>query len=351
MSKIDDLLARITPLQPTALAEARQRQQELTKPTGSLGRLEEIAVRMAGITGQVTPRLQRKAVVVMAADHGVAREGVSAYPVEVTAQMVLNFLHGGAAINALARQAEASVTVVDIGVATEIAHPQLLARKVRYGTANMLVGPAMSEAEMLQAIHVGAEVITALADKGLDIVAIGEMGIGNTTAASAITACILDLPVAEVTGRGTGLNDQQLAQKIQIIERAIAHNQPRRADPLDILAKVGGLEIAGLTGVILGAAARHIPVVMDGFISSTAALVAYTLKPALGDYLFAGHVSVERGHQLLLARMGLYPLLDLQMRLGEGSGAVLALHIIDGALRTHAEMATFAEAGVSDKEQ
>lgn len=350
MSEIDDLLARITPLQPTALAEARQRQQVLTKPTGSLGCLEEIAVRMAGITGQVTPQLQRKAVVVMAADHGVAREGVSAYPVEVTAQMVLNFLHGGAAINALARQAEASVTVVDIGVATEIAHPQLLARKVRYGTANMLVGPAMSEAEMLQAIRVGVEVITTLADKGLDIVAIGEMGIGNTTAASAITACILDLPVAEVTGRGTGLNDQQLAQKIQIIERAIAHNQPRHADPLDILAKVGGLEIAGLTGVILGAAARRIPVVMDGFISSTAALVAYMLKPALGDYLFAGHVSVERGHQLLLARMGLRPLLDLQMRLGEGSGAVLALHIIDGALRTHAEMATFAEAGVSDKE-
>lgn len=350
MGEIDDLLTRIEPLQQSAIEEARQRQGQLTKPTGSLGRLEEIAIRMAGITGNITPQVLRKAVVVMAADHGVAREGVSAYPVEVTAQMVLNFLHGGAAINVLARQANASVTIVDIGVATELSHPQLLARKVRPGTANMAQEPAMSHAEMLQAIHVGIDVINDLIDNGLDIVAIGEMGIGNTTAASAITACILQMPVAEVTGRGTGLNDQQLAQKVRVIERSIALNQPQADDALAILASVGGLEIAGLTGIVLGAVARRIPVVLDGFISSTAALVAYALKPVVGDYLFAGHVSVERGHRLILEKMGLTPLLDLQMRLGEGSGAVLALHIIDGALRAHAEMSTFAEAGVSDKE-
>lgn len=350
MGEIDELLTRIKPLQQAAMEEARQRQGQLTKPTGSLGRLEEIAIRMAGITGNVTPQVSRKAVVVMAADHGVAREGVSAYPVEVTAQMVLNFLHGGAAINVLARQASASVTVVDIGVATELSHPQLLARKVRPGTANMAQEPAMSHAEMLQAIHVGIDVINDLIDKGLDIVAIGEMGIGNTTAASAITACILQVPVVEVTGRGTGLNDQQLAQKVRVIERSIALNQPQADDALAILASVGGLEIAGLTGIVLGAVARRIPVVLDGFISSTAALVAYALNPVVGDYLFAGHVSVERGHRLILEKMGLTPLLDLQMRLGEGSGAVLALHLIDGAVRTHAEMSTFAEAGVSDKE-
>lgn len=350
MSDVTNLLTRIPPLDQAAIEQASQRQLQLTKPTGSLGRLEEIAVRMAGITGQVTPQIKRKAVVVMAADNGVAREGVSAYPVEVTAQMVLNFLHGGAAINVLARQADARVTVVDIGVATALSHPQLLVRKVRAGTANMTQGPAMSRNEMLQALQIGVDVVNQQVEQGLDLLATGEMGIGNTTAASAITACLLNVPVGQVTGRGTGVSDEQLIHKIRIIEQAIALNKPQADDPLDVLAKVGGLEIAGLVGVILGAAVRRIPVVVDGFISSAAALVAYMLNPAVGAYLFAGHVSVERGHRLILAKLGLVPLLDLNMRLGEGSGAVLAMHIIDGALLTHSEMATFAEAGVSDKE-
>jgi nicotinate-nucleotide--dimethylbenzimidazole phosphoribosyltransferase len=350
MSDITDLLTRITPLDQAAIEQASQRQLQLTKPTGSLGRLEEIAVRMAGITGQVTPQIKRKAVVVMAADHGVAREGVSAYPVEVTAQMVLNFLHGGAAINVLARQANATVTVVDVGVAAALSHPQLLSRKVREGTANMAQGPAMSREEMLQALQIGVEVVNLLAEQGVELVATGEMGIGNTTAASAITASLLNAPAEQVTGRGTGVSDEQLKQKIRIIEQAIALNKPQADDPLDVLAKVGGLEIAGLVGVILGAAARRIPVVLDGFISSAAALVAYMLNPVVEAYFFAGHVSVERGHRLILEKFGLVPLLDLNMRLGEGSGAALAMHIIEGALRTHAEMATFAEAGVSDKE-
>ncbi|GCF10119.1 nicotinate-nucleotide--dimethylbenzimidazole phosphoribosyltransferase [Dictyobacter arantiisoli] len=350
MTNVADIFARITPLDTAYEKLAQERQLQLTKPTGSLGRLEDIAIQMAGITRNVCPVIKHKAVVVMAADHGITAEGVSAYPSDVTAQMVQNFLVGGAAINALARQANAEVAIVDIGVATDIEHPDLISRKVRRGTANMAHGPAMSREEALQAITIGIDVLDTLAAKGLDLVATGEMGIGNTTPASAITSVLLNIPVARVTGRGTGLNDQQLTNKVQIIERAIAHNQPDASDPLDVLAKVGGLEIAGLVGIILGAAARRIPVVIDGFISGAAALVAYTLCPTVREYLFAGHVSVESGHRFILEKIGLEPLLDLHLRLGEGTGAVLTMHIIEGALHTHNEMATFGEAGVSNKE-
>jgi nicotinate-nucleotide--dimethylbenzimidazole phosphoribosyltransferase len=350
MEQLQDLIARIAPLDVGLIEQARTRQSQLTKPPGSLGVLEDIAVRVVAISGQLLPAIRRKRVIVMAADHGVTEEGVSAYPSEVTPQMVLNFLHGGAAINAMARQAGAEVAVVDIGVAAELHHPMLISRKIAAGTANMAQGPAMTREQALAALAVGQQLVEEQVQQGLDLVATGEMGIGNTSAASAITASLLRVPVARVTGRGTGIDDQQLAHKVQIIERALARNVPDAADPLDVLCKVGGLEIAGLTGVILAAAASHIPIVIDGFISGAAALIAFELCPRVRDYLFVGHLSVESGHQLILDHMGLSPLLDLHMRLGEGTGAVLAMNIIDAAVRVHCQMATFDEAEVSNRE-
>jgi nicotinate-nucleotide--dimethylbenzimidazole phosphoribosyltransferase len=290
-------------------------------------------------------------VIVMAGDHGVTVEGVSAYPSEVTVQMVYNFLRGGAAINVLARQAGAQVIIVDVGVAGKIDEPGLLSRKVAPGTANMASGQAMTEAQMLAAIQVGIDVLNAQADQGIALVATGEMGIGNTTASSAITAALLGIKVARGTGRGTGIDDRQLAHKIQVIERALATNKPDPSDPFDVLMKVGGLEIAGLVGVILAATAQRLPVVIDGFISGAAALVAAELCPPVRHYLIAGHTSMEPGHQLICQKLGLTPVLNLEMRLGEGTGAVLAMNIIEAALRTHREMATFAEAGVSTREE
>jgi len=350
MQKILNMLASVTPLDHDAMEAARTRQQELTKPAGSLGRLEDIAVQIAGITGQALPEIKRKAVIVMAGDHGVTAEGVSAYPAEVTPQMVYNFLRGGAAINALAHYAGAQVVIVDIGVATDIAHPNLLSRKVAYGTANMAKGPAMTQTQMVEAITVGMDVFEAQFEQGIDLVATGDMGIGNTTASSAIAAALLRKPVALVTGRGTGINDEQLTHKIAVIESALAHNRPDPQDPFDVLMKVGGLEIAGLVGVIIAAAARRVPVVIDGLISGAAALLAVEMNSAIRDYLLAGHTSVEQGHMLMLEHMNLAPLLDLKLRLGEGTGAVLAMSIIEAALYAHNEMATFAEAGVSQLE-
>ena len=350
MKRIFDIIATIKPLNSEAMEKARARQQQLTKPPGSLGRLEDLAVQIVGITGQLLPTVERKAVIVMAADHGVTVEGVSAYPSVVTAQMVHNFLQGGAAINVLAKLAGARVVVVDVGVTADVQHPKLVARKVAAGTANMATGPAMTQDQAIAAIHVGMDAFQAQRDQGIDLVATGDMGIGNTTASSAITAVLTGAPVAAVTGRGTGINDEQLAHKIHVIEQAIECNRPDPGDPLAVLTKVGGLEIAGLVGVILAASADRVPVVIDGFISGAAALVAVKLCPGVRDYLIAGHASVERGHRLILDHLGLVPVLDLGLRLGEGTGAVLAMCIIEGAVRTHAEMATFAEAGVSDKE-
>jgi nicotinate-nucleotide--dimethylbenzimidazole phosphoribosyltransferase len=333
------------------MAAARARQEQLTKPAGSLGRLESLAIQIAGITGQEQPVVANKAIVVMAGDHGVTAEGVSAYPAEVTPQMVLNFLRGGAAINALAGVVGARVVVVDIGVASPLEHPGLLSRKVAPGTANMAQGPAMTGEQAEEAIAVGIAIVKALAQEGVQMVATGEMGIGNTTAASAITAVLTGSTPTEVTGRGTGIDDAQLTHKIAVIERALAVNAPNRDDGLDVLTKVGGLEIAGLVGVILGGAAHRMPVVLDGFIAGSAALVVEKLCPQVRDYLIAGHISVERGHRVLLDALGLQPLLDLDLRLGEGTGAALAMGIIDGALATHRQMATFAEAGVSERDE
>ncbi len=347
--RINDLIARIEPLDAEAMEQARQRQENLTKPAGSLGQLEQLAIQLAGIQRRALPGIEQKVVIVMAGDHGVTAEGVSAYPSEVTPQMVQNFLHGGAAINALARQANAHVVIVDIGVASELHHPDLVSRKVAPGTANMAQGAAMTEAQMLAAINVGIDILQA--QQGVQLVATGDMGIGNTTASSAITAALLQLPVSQVTGRGTGLNDAQLDHKIAVIERAMATNHPEPQDPFDVLMKVGGLEIAGLVGVILAAAAERIAVVIDGFISGAAALVAAHLCPAVCQYLIAGHTSVEQGHGHILRELQLIPLLNLGLRLGEGTGAVLAMHLIEGAIHTHNEMLTFAEAGVSNREE
>jgi nicotinate-nucleotide--dimethylbenzimidazole phosphoribosyltransferase len=340
---------RIAPLDAGAMARAQARQARLTKPPGSLGRLEEIAVQIAGMTGSERPSVARRAVVVMAADHGVTSEGVSAYPAEVTAQMALNFLRGGAAINAIAGSAGASVTVVDVGIASAVSHPALLARKVAPGTANMVVGPAMTQEQALAAMLVGAQTLETLAGAGLDLVATGEMGIGNTTAASALTAVMTGRSPREVTGRGTGVDDERLAHKVEVIERAIQVNAPDTNDPLGALAKVGGLEIAALAGLILAAASLRIPVLLDGFIASSAALIAGAWRPLAREYLLAGHVSVEPGHKIILDYLNLRPLLNLEMRLGEGTGAALAMAVVDAALRAHDQMATFDEAGVSER--
>jgi nicotinate-nucleotide--dimethylbenzimidazole phosphoribosyltransferase len=348
---LDTLIATIPPLDESAMRSARARQDTLTKPRGSLGRLEELSIQLAGMKADPFPSVEQKAVIVMAADHGVAAEGVSAYPSEVTAQMVLNFLRGGAAINSLARQAGARVSVVDIGVASEFrAVSGLIQRKVMCGTRSLAQGPAMTREEAEQALQVGVDVLNEESARGLDLVATGDMGIGNTTPSSAIAAVMTSLPVSQVVGRGTGIDDQGLQHKIQLIEQALAVNQPVAGDALDVLHKVGGLEIAGLAGVMIAAASKRTPIVVDGFISTAAAMIAVGLAPGVREYLISAHQSVEVGHRAMLSHLGLTPLLDLNLRLGEGTGAALAFHLIEASTRILREMATFDEAGVSDKE-
>jgi nicotinate-nucleotide--dimethylbenzimidazole phosphoribosyltransferase len=345
--RLRDLITHIGPLDEAAMTAARVRQEMLTKPPGSLGRLETLAIQLAGITGRARPRMTRKAVIIMAGDHGVTAEAVSAYPAVVTPQMVRNFLQSGAAINVLARQMEARVIIVDVGVAVDIDAVGLVNRKIAHGTRNMAMEPAMTRDETLRAIAVGLDVLQEQAAVGLDLIAVGEMGIGNTTAASAITAVVTGLPVPVVTGRGTGIDDARLGQKIAVIERALTIHRPDPTDPLDVLAKVGGLEIAALVGVMLSAAARRIPIVLDGFITGAAALVAVALCPALRSYMIPAHMSAQAGHRAILDRLQQGALLDFGMRLGEGSGATLAFPIIEAAARLSDEMATFAEAGVA----
>lgn len=348
--KLEELIEGIRPLDQDAMESARARQDMLTKPRGSLGRLEEISIQVAGITGQVKPRLQDKVVVVMAGDHGVVDEGVSAYPQEVTAEMVLNFLRGGAAINVFARQAGARVIVVDMGVAADLPqHAGLTARKVGRGTANLAKGPAMTRLQAVQAIETGADIMEQEIKIGLDLLAAGDMGIGNTTPSAAIAAAITGRPVEDIVGRGTGVDQAGLERKISAIRRGLEVNQPSAGDGLDVLTKVGGFEIGGLAGAILAAAFHRKPVVIDGFISGAAAMIAVSLAPAARAYLIAGHVSEERGHRLMLEWLQLRPVLDLNLRLGEGTGAVLAMMLVEAACRLLSEMATFDEAGVSEK--
>jgi nicotinate-nucleotide--dimethylbenzimidazole phosphoribosyltransferase len=346
--RLQGIIARVGSLDQAAQAAARRRQDQLTKPPGSLGRLERLATQIAGITRAARPRLQDRVVIVAAGDHGVTAEGVSAYPSEVTGQMVRNFARGGAAINVLARRAGARVVVVDVGVAERLP-PDLpiVHRNVAPGTANMVLGPAMTRTQALQAIAVGLDVVDMEAMRGLDVVCLGEMGIGNTTAASAIVATLTASAVADVTGRGTGIDDAAWQHKVEVIQQALRLNRPDRRDALDVLARVGGLEIAALVGVILGGAVRRVPVVVDGFITTAAALVAVELCPAARSYLISAHRSVERGHGAALEHLELEPLLMLDMRLGEGTGAALALPILDAALALLDEMATFEDAGIS----
>jgi len=342
----------IRPLDEGAMAEAQARQDILTKPQGSLGRLEELSVQLAGIQGKPVPQIRHKAIITMAGDHGVVAEGVGNWPQEVTVQMVYNFLHGGAGINVLARQVGARIIVVDMGVAGDLEpDPQLLSRRVAAGTQNMSLGPAMTREEAIKAIETGIEIVGTEVARGLDIVGTGDMGIGNTTASSAICAAITGEPVAEVTGKGTGITDEQLMHKVEVIKRALAVNRPDPEQPLDVLAKVGGFEIGGLAGVMLAAASHRIPVVIDGFISGAAALIATAISPGVKDFLIAAHVSAEAGHQVLLKHLGLKPLLDLGMRLGEGTGGALGIFLCETAARVLAEMSTFAEAGVSERSE
>jgi nicotinate-nucleotide--dimethylbenzimidazole phosphoribosyltransferase len=342
-------VASISSLAPEWRTRAVARLNGLTKPLGSLGRLEEVATRLVEIRQEERPRFPKKAIFTLAADHGVTDEGVSAYPKAVTQQMVLNFLAGGAAINVLSRHLGTEVAVVDIGVDGDLSEARgLIHAKVRRGTRNMVQEPAMNEAELHAALDVGIQLADWAAKQGHALIGTGEMGIGNTTAASAITAGLTGRPVAQVTGRGTGLDELGLSRKVEVIERALEVNRPHSSDSLDVLRKVGGLEIAGLTGLIVGAASRRIPVVIDGFISTAAAAVACKLEPKVRAYIFAGHRSSEPGHAALLEIIGDAPLLDLQMRLGEGTGAALAMNLIDAAAKILDEMATFSSAGVSE---
>ena len=348
---LDRVLKAIKPIDSSAMAAAQSRQNSLTKPQGSLGRLEELSVQIAGIRGEAIPKLDHKAIITMAADHGVVAEGVSLYPQTVTRQMVLNFLKGGAAINVLAGHIGARVIVVDMGVTGGFQPlPGLLCKMIDSGTKNMAREPAMTYQQATDALEAGIEVVRDETSKGLDIIGAGDMGIGNTTAGSAVFAAISSQPVAKITGRGTGIDDKQLAHKVSVIERALSINQPNPKDPIDVLAKVGGFEIGGLAGVILAGAARGIPVVIDGFISGAAALIATSLSPQVKDYLIAAHVSAEVGHKFILDYLGLKPLLNLNMRLGEGTGAALGIFLAEAAVRTLSQMATFAEAGVSEAE-
>lgn len=338
----------ITPVSPALLEQAWKRLDDLTKPRRSLGYLEELAARYVAMSGQARPRLGARRVCVFAGDHHVTAEGVSAYPSEVTGLMVKNFVGGGAAINVLARQAGADVQVVDIGVAHDLGDlPGLTRCNVKRGAANIAKGPAMTVAEAEQAIAVGLACAESAAAAGVTVLGTGEMGIGNTTPASALYAVYLGLPVKELTGPGTGLDAAGVVRKIEVIEAAVALNRPRCTDALHTLAALGGLEIAGICGLCLGGAARRIPVIVDGFISSAGALAAMRLCPAVKDYLFFAHQSAEPGHQIFFQREGLRPILSLGMRLGEGTGAAIAMQILADAVAVYNEMATFADIGIT----
>ena len=348
MNTFNSLLSRIQPVPAARIDAAYAHLDQLTKPRRSLGYLEELAARIVAITQESRPRIARKRVCVFVGDHGVCAEGVSAYPSEVTGLMVGNFLRGGAGINVLARRVQAEVEVIDIGMAVDPGTPEgLICRNVGRGTRNLAKGPAMTVADAVQAIQVGVERATVAADAGVSLLATGEMGIGNSTPAAALFAALLGIPVVDVTGPGTGLDAAGVGRKVQVIERALKVNCAACGNPLDALAALGGFEIAGICGLCLGGAARGVPVVVDGFISSAGALAAMRLCPAVKDYIFFAHMSAEPGHRLFFAREGLRPVVDLGMRLGEGTGAAIAMQIMEDAVAINNEMATFADIGIA----
>lgn len=347
---LEKVLQQIHSVEADWIRRAEARQGSLTKPPGSLGRLEEVANRVVAIQRSLTPTVDHARIVVFAADHGVTTEGVAPYPSAVTGQMVANFLSGGAGVNALARVAGAEVQVIDIGVASDLGQLSgLHSRRIAPGTQNMARAAAMTGEQVRAAIAVGFEIARDAIAAGVDMIGLGEMGIGNSTAASAVTAALTGLPVASVTGRGTGADDVMVAHKIRVIEQALQRHRPEPADALDVLAKVGGFELAGLVGVVLGAAAARKVVVTDGFIATAAAALAVRICPVANDYLFAAHRSPEPGHTALLTLIAQEPLLDLRMRLGEGTGAALAFVVIRAAVAAFTEMATFKSAGVSQR--
>lgn len=328
---------------------AKKRLDSLTKPIGSLGILEEIASRLVAIYENSMPEIKGKLIFVFAGDHGVVEEGVSAYPKEVTAQMVFNFLRGGAGINVLARHAGADVRVVDVGVDYDFGNlPGLISKKVCWGTKNLAKEPAMTREEAIRSIEVGYECAKSAISEGYNLIGIGDMGIGNTTPSSAITAVITGRPVEEVTGRGTGLTEEDLKRKIAVIKKALALHNPDPKDPIDVLSKVGGTEIGACAGVVLACAEARIPVITDGFITTAGVLIAYQINPEIRHYVFASHRSEEIGHRAQLQYLGLRPLLDLNLRLGEGTGSALAMLLVEASLKIYREMATFESAGVSE---
>jgi len=354
---LEKIIAEIRPIDREWLRRAAEREDRLTKPPHSLGKLEEIACRIVAIQQTLSPRVDHKRIVVFAGDHGVTEEGVSPYPSAVTAQMVANFLRGGAAINAVAKTVGADLVIVDAGVASPIPavapNPaiQFVAKPVRQGTRNFLKEPALTREETLEAILLGCQLAHEAAQAGVNLIGTGEMGIGNTTSASAVASALTGRPALAVTGRGTGVDDKALDKKRSVVDRAVRMHSPKPDDAFHILQTLGGLELAGIAGLCLGAAAHRMAIVCDGFIATTSAAAAVRLCPAVADYIFPGHLSTEPGHAVVLELLGHKPLLQLEMRLGEGTGAALATSVIDAAVRTFVEMATFESAGVSDKQE
>jgi nicotinate-nucleotide--dimethylbenzimidazole phosphoribosyltransferase len=347
---LNPILENIKPVNREILEQAQLRQNQLTKPLGSLGMLETLGIRLAGIYETVKPQITGKGVVVFAADHGVTEAGVSAYPKAVTEQMVLNFLHGGAAINALCKTHDVEMLVVDVGVDADFHdYESLLKRKVARGTKNILRSAAMSERELEQALAVGAQAAHRMIGEGINLLAAGDMGIGNTTSATAIIAVMTDMSVAELTGYGTGISDEVLKHKVEVIEKSIALHNVNKENPLELLRCVGGLEIAAVTGFYLACAAAKTAIVLDGFISHAAALIAASLKPEVKHYLFASHTSEKLIHRKRLEILGVQPMFNFTLRLGEGTGAVLAMPVLESAASILCNMATFADAGVSEK--
>lgn len=342
--KLDDAIKKIRGLDTKTQATAQARLDSLSKPLGSLGRLEDLVSQIAGITGEARPSTDKKMIVIMCADNGVVEEGVSSCPKTVTASVAINFTRGITGVNVLGSHAGAGITVVDIGVDGDIVEKGILSRKIRRGTWNIAKGPAMTREEAVRAIETGIEIVCNLSAGGIEIFGTGEMGIGNTTTSSAVAAALTGKPAESLTGRGAGLTDEGLAQKIRVIEKAIEVNKPKPSDPLDVLSKLGGFDIAGLAGCFIGAAVCRKPILIDGYISSVAALIAAQLNPETKKFMIASHGSAEPGSKVVMEMLGFEPLLSLGMRLGEGTGAALAFHLVDAALLAYKKMGTFGDA-------
>ena len=353
--QLKEIIEKIEPVDNAWIDKARARTAQLVMPTRALGRLHDIAEQLCGIQKSLSPSVDNKAILIMAGDHGIVREGVSAYPQEVTGAMVQTFLSGGAGINAISRHVGMDVWVVDMGIIADIdssstpGGERLIVRKMGQGTDNFLEGPAMSKEVAAAAILKGFQQASSLFEEGIEMLGTGDMGIGNTTPSAAIGSVITGIDVQKIVGRGTGVDDEGLVRKIDIVRQGIKKNRPDKTDGVDVLSKVGGFEIAGIAGGILAAAYHQHPVIIDGFISTAGALIAHTLCPLASDYMIAGHCSEESGHKHMLAYLKLKPVLDLGMRLGEGSGAALAMGVIDCAVKVFKEVATFEEASVPDK--